>query len=263
VQPLRLQVGGHDLEAAWWRGDTPGGPTLVLLHEALGCVRRWKEWPVQLHAATGCDVFTWSRPGHGTSSPAPGVRSRDYLHREACERLPAVLGAAGIGPRILVGHSDGASIATIYAGTIEDPLLRGVVQLAPHFLVEEEALAGIREIREAWKASNLRRRLRKYHGPNTDDLFRQWTGTWLDPDFRTWDISGELGRVSVPTLLVQGAADEYGTASQFALARGVARCPLETILLPGIGHSPHLEAPEVTTAFVSEFLLSLARSGAA
>jgi len=186
------------------------------------------------------------------------VRPRDYLHQEACERLPAVLSAAGIGPRILLGHSDGASIATIYAGTIADPLLRGVVQLAPHFVVEEQALAGIRAIREAWATTDLRRRLRKYHGPNTDHLFRQWTETWLDPGFQAWNITSEMSRVTVPTLLVHGAADQYGTERQVAVARGVARCSLGAIIMPGIGHSPHLEAPEVTTAVVSEFVIPIA-----
>jgi pimeloyl-ACP methyl ester carboxylesterase len=222
-------------------------------------VRRWKKWPAQLQAATGCHVFAWSRIGHGGSSPDLGARPRDYLHREACERLPALLHVAGIGPRVLIGHSDGASIATIYAGAVEDPLLLGLVQIAPHFVVEEEALDGLRALREAWSTTNLRRRLRKYHGRNTDHLFRQFTETWLEHDFRSWDITDEMGRVSVPTLLVHGGEDQYGTERQLDVARGVARCPLTTEVLPGLGHSPHLEAPEVLTPLVAEFVAELQR----
>jgi pimeloyl-ACP methyl ester carboxylesterase len=257
VRGSELRVGEHRVEVRWTPQRLPHRPTLVLLHEALGCVRRWKEWPAQLAAATGCAVFAYSRPGHGRSSAAPGTRPHDYLHREALEVLPAVLRAANVGPRILVGHSDGASIATIYAGTIADPGLLGVVQLAPHFVVEDEALTGIRDIVGAWGSTNLRRRLAKYHGPNTGDLFRQWTETWLDPAFRSWNITAELEGVPVPTLLVQGAADQYGSEAQFDIARRVARCRLSTLMLPEVGHSPHLDAPEVTTTAVSGFVASL------
>ena len=256
----QLAVAGHQIEVAHLVAGDPARPTVVLLHEALGCVRRWKEWPEQLAEATGCGVMAYSRPGHGGSSRTPGKRPHDYLPREALAVLPEVLGLMGVGPRVLVGHSDGASIATIYAGTVVDAQLRGVVQLAPHFIVEPEALVGIRAIREAWATTNLRRRLRKYHGPSTDDLFRQWTETWLDPAFATWDITDCLPRVTVPMLLLQGEADEYGTAAHFALARRLCGCPLETVLLPGVGHSPHLEAAAETTVAVAAFIEALPRA---
>ncbi|MBK8250861.1 MAG: alpha/beta hydrolase [Gemmatimonadetes bacterium] len=253
----RVSIGNHEVEVAHLPARDPMRPTVVLLHEALGCVRRWKEWPVQLAEATGCGVVAYSRPGHGGSSRTPGTRPHDYLQREALVLLPELLDVMEVGPRVLVGHSDGASIATIYAGTVPDAQMRGVVQLAPHFMVEEEALGGIRAIRESWATTNLRRRLRKYHGTSTDDLFRQWTETWLDPAFASWDITDCLPRVTVPMLLLQGDADEYGTSAHFDLARRLCRSPLETVMLPGVGHSPHLEAAVETTTAVATFIEGL------
>lgn len=252
-----LRVGAHQLEAAWVGRRRGAGSTLVLLHEALGCVKRWKKWPRRLARATGCPVFMYSRAGHGGSSAVSGERPLDYLHREALQVLPAVLAAARVGPRILVGHSDGASIATLYGGGIDDPNLLGIVQLAPHFVVEPDGLAGIREIRESWETTNLPARLARYHGGHTDTLFRHWAGTWLDPAFATWDISSAMARVRVPTLLVQGDLDEYGTLQHFEIARRVARCRLEERVLSGVGHSPHLEAPETVTPLVAEFVAGL------
>ncbi|MBL8980965.1 MAG: alpha/beta hydrolase [Gemmatimonadetes bacterium] len=254
VSTERLTIGSHALEVARIAPIDASRPTLVLLHEALGCVRRWKEWPEQLAAATGCGVLAYSRPGHGGSSRQPGQRPHDYLHREALEVLPEVLRQERVDSLLLVGHSDGASIATIYAGAAGDDRLCGVVQLAPHFIVEPEALVGIRAIREAWSTTNLRKRLRKYHGPNTDDLFRQWTETWLDPAFGAWSISDLLPRITVPMLLVQGDTDEYGTLAHFDLATQRVSAPLETVLLRDVGHSPHLDAAEETTRLVAAFV---------
>ena len=258
VRTERLTVGAHALEVARIAAIDASRPTLVLLHEALGCVRRWKEWPDQLAAATGCGVLAYSRPGHGGSSRQPGRRPLDYLHREALEVLPEVLRQEGVVWPLLVGHSDGASIATIYAGSAGDDDVCGVVQLAPHFVVEVEALAGIRTIREVWSTTNLRKRLRKYHGSNTDDLFRQWTETWLDPAFGTWSITDCLPRITTPMLLVQGDTDEYGTLAHFELARHLVTAPLETALLRDVGHSPHLDAAEETTHLVAAFVRRVA-----
>lgn len=258
VSTDRLTVGAHVVEVARIAPVDASRPTLVLLHEALGCVRRWKEWPAQLAAATGCGVLAYSRPGHGGSSRQPGRRPLDYLHREALDVLPDVLRQEGVVCPLLVGHSDGASIATVYAGAAGDERLCGVVQLAPHFIVEPEALVGIRAIREAWSTTNLRKRLRKYHGPNTDDLFRQWTETWLDPAFGTWSITDLLPRITVPMLLVQGDTDEYGTLVHFGLAKQLVSAPLETVLLREVGHSPHLDAAEETTRIVAAFVQHIA-----
>ncbi len=202
-------------------------------------------------------MFAYSRPGFGGSSRAPRHRPLNYLQVQAMDVLPAVLDAAGIRDHVLIGHSDGASIAALNSGEVRDPRLRGVVQLAPHFVVEERALEGIRVAREAWETTNLRERLMKYHGDQTDDVFFAWNDRWLSPEFRDWNITSSMAKVEVPTLLIQGDEDQYGTLLHFELARRVARCRLEEVVLQGVGHSPHLDAPEQTTDAVARFIASL------
>lgn len=252
-----LPVGRHRLEATWTNAAQGQGPTLVLLHEALGCVGRWKTFPRLLAQATGAKVFAWSRPGHGRSSPGESPRPLDYLEREGTDGLPAVLHAAGIDACVLVGHSDGATIAALNAALAPVPGLRATVLIAPHFFVEEEGLNGIRHMQRLYRETDLRRRLAAYHGDNTDAVFSGWADTWLSPGFRAWEMRGVLSRISVPTLLVQGGNDEYATLEQFAVARRVMTCHLEEEVMPGIGHSPHLEVPERLAQRIATFLAPL------
>ena len=164
------------------------------------------------------------------------------MHEEAIDVLPRVLAAIGFQRGILFGHSDGASIATIYAGSVQDHRVRGLVLMAPHFFTEDMGLAQIRRANEEYQAGNLREKLKRWHA-DVDSAFRSWSGPWLDPEFRDWDITEALGYIRVPILIVQGADDQYGTLKQIEAAQQECYCPVETAILPGVRHSPHRDAP--------------------
>jgi pimeloyl-ACP methyl ester carboxylesterase len=228
-------------------------PTLVLLHEGLGCVGLWGDFPDKLQAATGCGVFVYSRAGYGRSSPVTLPRPLSYMHAEARETLPKLLDSIGFQRGLLVGHSDGASIATIYAGTHQDHRVGGLVLIAPHFFTEDSGIASIAEAKQAYETGDLRARLSRWHA-DVDNAFKGWNGAWLDPDFRKWDITEQLAYIRVPILIVQGENDQYGTAKQVEMAEQECYCPVEVALLPGAKHSPQREAPEVTLKTVSDFV---------
>jgi pimeloyl-ACP methyl ester carboxylesterase len=247
-----LEIDGRHIEAVWHGPAPERAPTLVLLHEGLGCVGMWRDFPRALAARTGYGVFVYSRPGYGKSDPVPLPRSLGYMHDEALKVLPAVLDQAGIRKCILVGHSDGASIATIYAGGRQDFRVRGLVLLAPHFFVEDISIKSIAEAKEAYETGDLRERLRRYHD-HVDVAFWGWNRAWLDPGFRAWRIDDYLAHVRVPILIVQGRDDQYGTPAQIELAERDAYCPVEALLLEKCRHSPQLDQPEATLGAVAEF----------
>jgi pimeloyl-ACP methyl ester carboxylesterase len=233
-------------------------PTIVMLHEGLGCVGLWGAFPEQLAAATGAGVFVYSRAGYGKSSPGKLPRGVSFMHEEACDALPRVLAAIGFQRGILFGHSDGASIATIYAGSVQDHRVRGLVLMAPHFFTEEIGLAEIRGAREEYQSGALREKLKRWHA-DVDCAFRTWNEPWLSPQFKQWDITEALGYIRVPILIVQGADDQYGTLKQVEVARQECFCPVETAVLPGARHSPHRDAPELTLRTVAGFINRLLR----
>jgi pimeloyl-ACP methyl ester carboxylesterase len=247
----RIAVGGRTLETAWWGPAPDAAPTLVLMHEGLGSVALWRGFPAAVAAASGCGAFAWSRAGYGASDPVPPPRPVRYMHHEAA-LVGGVLDAAGIGPCILVGHSDGASIAALYAGTVNDPRVRGLALLAPHFFVEDVTIAGIEAARERYRTGDLRARLARYHA-QVDATFWGWNGVWLNPEFRAWNIVEQASGIRVPTLILQGLADPYGTRAQVEVAAGFLGARLESLLLEGVGHSPHLEAADTTLAAVAAF----------
>lgn len=187
--------------------------TFVLLHEGLGSVGLWGDFPLRLADTTGLGVFAYSRAGYGLSSPSALPRGVTFMHEEARDVLPHVLDAIGLRRGILLGHSDGASIAAIYAGSVADHRVRGLVLLAPHFFAEEFGIAEIGRVREAYQTTDLRAKLAKWHR-DPDNAFYNWSGPWLDPAFRKWDITEELAYIRVPVLIVQGADDQYGTLRQ-------------------------------------------------
>ena len=246
-----ILLNGKRLETAWWGPGPEAAPTLVLLHEGLGCVTLWRDFPERLAAETGCGVFAFSRFGYGHSDPVPLPRPLSYMHDEALSVLGRVLDEAAIRRCVLVGHSDGASIAAIYAGGVQDFRVRGLVLLAPHYFVEDICISAIERSREAFSSGDLRRRLARYHD-DVDVAFLGWNGAWLDPGFRTWDITEYLAYIRVPVLQVQGIADPYGTAAQPLAMQQAAYCPVETVMVPG-GHAPHLEAAAPTMAAIAEF----------
>jgi len=257
-RPVAVGIGGRSLEAAWWGPPPDRAPSIVLLHEGLGCVEMWREFPARLADATACGVFAYSRFGYGRSDPAPLPRPLSYMHDEARDVLPRVLDAAKIRKAVLLGHSDGASIAAIYAGTAQDFRVRGLILLAPHFFVESMALASIAAARVAYAETGLRTRLGRYHA-DPDHAFFGWNDAWLDPAFGGWRIDDVLPYIRVPILALQGDVDEYGTAEQLRVAEREATCPVETMLIEHANHAPHLSAPEPVLAAAASFTHRLFR----
>lgn len=248
-----LAIGDQRLEYRMIGPRPDAAPTLVLLHEGLGCVGLWGDFPDRLQQATGCGVFVWSRAGYGKSSPVALPRPLTYMHDEARAVLPRLLEAIGFRRGLLVGHSDGASIAAIYAGSHQDHRIGGLVLIAPHFFTEDPGIASIAEARRAYETGDLRDRLARWHA-DVDNAFRGWNGAWLDPGFRQWDITEELAYIRVPVLIVQGADDQYGTLRQIEVAQEECYCPVEVALLPGVKHSPQREAAEPTLKAITEFV---------
>jgi len=250
---LGLTVDGRHIEAVW-HGPAPDiAPTLVLLHEGLGCVAMWRDFPAQLADRTGYGVFAYSRPGYGKSDPIPRPPALRYMDDEAFAILPAVLDQAGVRKAILVGHSDGASIAAIYAGGRQDFRVRALALMAPHFFVEDLSLRSIMAAKQAYEAGDLRARLQRHHGDNVDTAFYMWNAAWLDAGSRNWRIDDRLVHIRVPILIVQGDDDPYGTPEQIAFARQETSCPVDALVLTGCRHSPHLERPQKTLAAVADF----------
>lgn len=233
-------------------------PTIVMLHEGLGCVGLWGAFPEQLAAATDAGVFVYSRAGYGNSSPAALPRPLSFMDEEALDVLPRVLAAIGFQRGILFGHSDGASIATIYAGSVQDHRVRGLVLMAPHFFTEAMGLTEIRRAGEAFAAGILRDKLKRWHA-DVDGAFRSWIEPWLNPDFQKWDITEALDYIRVPILILQGAEDQYGTLKQVDAAKEECFCPVEVAILPGARHSPHRDAPVATLDAVAGFINRLLR----
>ena len=253
-----LDLGAMRLEYRMIGPRPNAAPAIVMLHEGLGSVGLWGAFPDKLAAATGAGVFVYSREGHGRSSPAKLPRPLSFMDDEAFNVLPRIFAAIGFQRGIFLGHSDGASIATIYAGGVQDHRVRGLVLMAPHFFTEERGLAEIRRAGEAFDAGVLRDKLKRWHA-DVDGAFRSWIGPWLDPDFRKWDITEALGYIRVPILIVQGADDQYGTLRQVEVAKEECFCPVETAILARARHSPHLDAPEVTLEAVAGFINRLLR----
>jgi pimeloyl-ACP methyl ester carboxylesterase len=253
-----LEVDGARLEYRWIAPADAGRPALVFLHEGLGCVELWRDFPRQVASATGCGALVYSRAGYGRSSPVPLPRPLRYMHDEALEVLPRLLDAATLEDVVLVGHSDGASIALIHAGGADARgRVRGVVAEAPHVFCEELSIASIRRAREAFEAGHLRAKLARYHGDNVDVAFWGWNRAWLDPGFEHWNIEAYLPRIRVPVLVVQGREDPYGTAAQYLSIE--ASCPRakRTVVLEACGHAPHRDQGAATLAAVAEFVRGL------
>lgn len=214
-------------------------PSIVLLHEGLGCIELWKDFPDRLAMETGCDVIIYERQGHGASSPLDLPRPLDYLEIEAQEYLPQLLKQLKVKCPILIGHSDGATIALIYAALYPVSM---VLTAAAHILVEEITIEGVGLAAEDYHKNNICEKLEKYHGAKAQDLFWAWANTWLNPAFKAWNIAYFLSEINCPVLLVQGREDEFATLDQLDLiAQGIG--PLaETIVLENCGHSPHVQA---------------------
>jgi len=251
-----LDLGDVRLEYRMAGPRPSDAPTLILLHEGLGSAGMWGDFPEKLAAVTGCGVFAWSRVGYGHSTPATLPLKLDFMHFEAQRILPRLLDAIGFRQGLLVGHSDGASIAAIYGGSVQDHRVRGLVLMAPHFIVEDVTINSIREIRRAFDTTDVRQRFQRWHG-DADATVRGWTDVWMKNDFRTWDIRDVLAYIRVPILIIQGEHDHYGTTRQIEIAHEECTCPVEVLMVPGIQHVPHREAPEPTLTAIAEFCRQL------
>jgi pimeloyl-ACP methyl ester carboxylesterase len=241
---------GKRLETVRYDGD-PARPAIVMLHEGLGSVSLWRDFPQRLRERTNATVVAYSRYGYGRSEVLREPREPEYMHHEGEVVLPALLSELGLERPILFGHSDGASIALIYAGA-HPAAVRGLVLEAPHVFVEEISVRSIAQAKAAYAATDLPAKLGRHHADG-DATFYGWNDIWLDPRFRDWNIEAYAARVTCPVLLVQGDADEYGTTAQ--LEAIAARVPAsETLLVPGAGHSPHRDDPELVLSRVTAFL---------
>jgi pimeloyl-ACP methyl ester carboxylesterase len=261
VQDKHLQLPFGHIEARWYRlhaaqdTRTDDTPTIVLLHEGLGCIAMWKDFPAHLCTATGYNVFTYSRHGYGGSAPCALPRPTHYLNHEAENILPHILQAAGIRAHILYGHSDGGSIALAYA-SMRPHGLRALVVEAPHTFCEDLSVQGIKATLKYWKSGNLKDKLMKYHGANVDTAFHGWCDTWLSTAFRDWSIQHLLPCIQVPVLAIQGADDHYGSLKH--IEDIAACCAARTLILADTGHAPHKEKTDAVLAACTPFMHSAA-----
>ena len=248
---------GKRLECRWLGPSPEDAPTLVLLHEGLGTAGLWRDFPEKLQAATGLGVFAYSRAGYGGSDPDPLPWPLDYMERHAADVLPGVLDAIGFREGLLVGHSDGASIAALHAGTVCDPRVKGCALMAPHFFIEQICLDAIAEAKIAYEQGDLKLRLARYHGANVDNAFYGWNSSWLAEGFRTWDITHALNACQTPLLILQGLADPYGTAEQAHVASRLCPAAVDARLMQGVGHAPWREAEAETLDAITRFAAGL------
>ena len=246
-----IVVDGLRLEYRDYPATDETRPALLLLHEGLGCVAMWRHFPEKLAEATGCRVIVWSRAGYGGSDPYPESRTPRYMHREALEALPALIAALHIQRPLLVGHSDGASIALIFAGAFPEQTC-GVMAMAPHEFVEEETLAGILQAKTAWSVTDWPQKLARYHH-DAPRVFSEWNDTWLSPEFRDWNIEEYLPQISCPVLALQGEDDEYATMRQIdVIAEKVPET--ELLKLANCGHSPQRDQEVAVLAALVGFV---------
>lgn len=286
-RPLRdfVTAGGRRLEYEWV-GPGPGeAPTLVFLHDGLGCTETWRDVPAEVAAAVGCGALVYSRAGYGGSDPSPGPWAREFMHHEALVVLPELLGALGVCDGFLVGHSDGASISLLYAGLAYPRggagggntgagegdagagaeggagrggppagWLRGLVLEAPHVFVEPISLESIAKVPVLYSEPELARKMERFHGAKAADCLASWAEVWLRPEFRSWNIEAVLPRVRQPVLVIQGEDDAYGTLAQLRTVEAGCGGEVEAVVVPRCGHTPHRQQRAVTLAAMTAFL---------
>lgn len=250
-----LIVGGHRVEYERISAGGRDRPTLVFLHEGLGSVSMWKDFPGRVAQATRCDALVYSRYGYGQSDPIEAPRPVTYMHDEALVALPDLLDRLGVERPILVGHSDGGSIALIHAAATGRPV-KALALMAPHVFVEDISVASIAAAKVAYETTDLRAKLARYHA-DVESAFRGWNRIWLDPAFRLWNIVAYLPRVRCPVLAVQGAGDEYGTMAQIDAIRAGVR-DVEVVALERCGHSPHRDRPDAVLDAMVRFVTRVA-----
>jgi pimeloyl-ACP methyl ester carboxylesterase len=253
-QNLTLDVRGHRLEVVRIRGGREDAPELVFLHEGLGSVSLWKDFPARVAEVTGCPVTVYSRYGSGNSDLLKEPRAVRYMHDEALQSLPDLLSQLKIENPILVGHSDGGSIAIIYAGVHNQ--VRGLVLLAPHVFVEGLSVASIAEAKVKFETTNLPEKLARHHR-DASRTFWGWNDIWLHPEFRNWNIEEYLPRITCPALVIQGLEDQYGTMAQVEAIRKQSAGPVQVLALEDCRHSPQRDQPEKVLEAVGKFVAAV------
>lgn len=248
----QLPILGREIEMRTIPSAATGCPPLVFLHEGLGSVGLWRDFPDKVAHRVGAPAIVYSRFGYGRSSGIDGPRAPDFMHDEALQVLPALLDRLGIESPILVGHSDGASIALIHAA-LSERKTTAVVLMAPHVMVEPISVESIARITEVYETTDLKARLSRHH-TNVDDAFLGWSRIWLDPRFRAWSLAKEAQALDVPTLLIQGEDDEYGTLAQIDAITDVAKGPVTRLVLAKCGHSPHRDQEEAVVNAIDAFI---------
>ncbi len=251
--PIRLPEGRIEAQRIVPAEVRSGLPPVVFLHDALGAVSLWRDLPDRLCGALGREGLVFDRLGFGLSAPRPAPPDHRFLGVEATERLPEILRQARVTRPVLFGHSDGASIALLFAAAFPG-IPAAVVSIAAHVFIEEVALAGIEESAEAWAATDLPARLGRHHGEKAESVFRGWSETWRDPRFRHFSVVETIRSVRCPVLVIQGEKDEYGTFAQVEAIASAVSGPSRTLVLPGLGHFPHREDPGRILAETERFL---------
>jgi len=255
---VHLTAGGHRLEfhiAEPDDADARKRTMSVLLHEGLGSIAMWKDFPEVLAATIGHPVLVYSRHGHGRSAQLTQPRSVDYMHHEARNVLPELLSQLEIRNPLLIGHSDGASIAVIHAGS--GNAVSGLVLMAPHVFVEDVSIDAIAEAKQAFETTDLEARLGRYHD-HPETMFRGWNDVWLHADFRGWNIESFLPAIHSPLLVIQGEKDPYGTLAQVDSIERNAGGPVKKLVIPDCGHSPHIDCRNDTVEAIAAFARELA-----
>lgn len=249
-----VEIQGRRIEVRAIEGD-PTRPALVFLHEGLGSVAMWRGFPARVAEVTGCPAVVYSRYGYGGSDLLEAPFGVEYMRREAEESLPDLLATLGIAQPILIGHSDGASIALIYAGQHAD--VQGLVALAPHVFVEDISVRSIEEAKVAFETTDMQKKLARYH-TDARKTFYAWNDIWLHPDFRRWNIESYLPRIRCPVMAIQGVNDEYGTMAQVEAIAAQVAGPCELVKFDACGHSPHRDQHDATLAAIVRFVAQVA-----
>ncbi|MGI9509917.1 MAG: alpha/beta fold hydrolase [Geminicoccaceae bacterium] len=256
----RLDVGDKALE--WGSiGAAPGAggaPVVIMLHEGLGCLALWRDFPTEIAEATGLPIFAFSRAGYGQSDPVTLPRPLDYMTREAMDVLPDIMNAIGATSYVLLGHSDGATIAAEYAGRTQDSRIRGLILMAPHFYTEPMNIAEVEKAKAVFESTDLKARMAKYHR-DPEVAFRGWNDAWLDSGFLDWNVAQVIDGFTIPVLVIQGLQDQYGTERQVREIKVRSPAPVDVALLDDCRHAPQFDQPEKTLALIKNFTEKLAR----
>jgi pimeloyl-ACP methyl ester carboxylesterase len=249
-----LEIGAHRLEYRWIDARTLGLPTLVFLHEGLGSVGIWRDFPDKVAAETGCGALIYSRAGYGKSSAVPLPRPLTYQNVEGYEVLPAILDALDLQRVVLIGHSDGATISIIHAGSGAAHRVAGLILEAPHVFNEELSVTSIAAAKVAYDTGDLRARLQRLHGDNVDVAFRGWNDVWLHPGYRNWNIEASLPGITVPSLVIQGKDDEYGSAGQYEAILAKSGGRVDLLVLGDCKHTPHRDRADTVLRAMADFI---------